>query len=215
VAATVMVAAEMAAEMAVMGASNQRPGDRCEWISGSGPTTALLNLVFMLLLCIGTVGCGPDSGYSGRVAAGELDRNLTLFADLDGRSVVKIECTYLGKRPGDPERYSQSHDYQAIDTDFYRLEFFNLTADTVVVEHVDYRLEYGVMDGPDFATADSIVATWGTNRIPPLASIARNNNFVYSRRLRNTLFKRYRFRFQSDIEGDHRFFVEVPLVYLR
>jgi hypothetical protein len=218
------VATEVVAVMEVVGTvaamEADYPAGLNTWISvGVGSNRVLLRsgLISCLLFCLtlSLVSYGSEQGYSEQVARGTRSRNLTLVAEYEQRPVLRITCEYVGKAPGDPGRYRNSHDYRAIDTDFYRIDLHNLTNEEIMVEGVSYRLEYGRFHGQPYATAESIESTWGSNRIQALSSLSRANNFVYARKTPNTLFKLYQFRFADSSDGKRSFSAEVPLVYLR
>lgn len=141
-----------------------------------------------------------------------IERNYTKLVEVDGQTALKIECEYVGKKPGDPGRYVSDHDYQSIDTDFYRITIENVTDMDFVMERVEYRLVSGPMKGRQSASAGSIKRTWGTNVVPANSQISRANNMVWSKSKRDSLFKTYYF----NVEGQHELIpAEIRLVYQR
>jgi len=218
VVATVVATVVVAETVAVMGAdfpAELNTRNSTGVCSKGGTLRSRLISCLLFCLTLAPVSYGSDQGYSEQVAQGTRSRNLMLVAEYEQRPVLRITCEYVGKAPGDPGSYRNSHDYRAIDTDFYRIELHNLTSEEIIVEGVSYRLEYGRFRGQPYATAASIESTWGSNRIQALSSLSRANNFVYSRMTPNTLFKSYQFRFADSSDGKRSFSAEVPLVYLR
>lgn len=160
---------------------------------------------FIGLIGIVLSGCGSSSA----------SRDYTKVVRVEGRNVLKITCEYVGKRPGEPSSYVNNHDFRRIDTDFYRLTFENLTDSDVFIEGVAYRMETGSTKGLQFASADSIRNTWGTNIVPQKSSISRANNMVWSKSRRNALIKTYSFRIPTR-DGSHEIVEsEISLVYKR
>ncbi len=174
----------------------------CHWPSWT--LQVYLRCLLSSLLVTVLLGCGTSSST----------RNYTKVVEVEGRTILKITCEYVGKRPGDPSTYVGSHDYQITDTDFYRLTMVNLTDDDVVIERVAYRMKTGPTKGLRFASAESIQKTWGTNVVPANSSISRANNLVWSKSQRNTLLKTYTFRIEGS-DSSHEFVSEVALVYKR
>jgi len=154
-------------------------------------------------------GCGEREGD--RIA----DRTFTKVVQCEGRPVLRIDCEYVGKRPGDPDSYRTNHDYRKVDTDFCRITMENLTDDDIGIDGVTYRLEDGPVHGAQSASADSIKRTWGTNIIPARSKVSRANNMVWSKPAQNTLIKTYSFRIPTTGDGQKTFTAEVPLVYNR
>lgn len=172
---------------------------------------ALRNSIFrrhivVVLFVVGVtsaIGCSPT------------ERNHIETVSLGGKPVLKITCHYVGKKPGDPKTYQNSHDYRRIDTDFYRITMDNLTDVDIVLMRVDYRMQKGSILGSQTASAESIKRTWGTNIIPARSSISRANNLVWSKSSKNALLKTYYFEFETANGNTQTFSAEVPLVYNR
>lgn len=141
-----------------------------------------------------------------------VERNYTKVVKVDGQTALRIECQYVGKQPGDPSSYVSEHEFQKIDTDFYRITIENLTDKDVVIERVEYRLETGPVRGRKSASADSIKQTWGTNIVPAKSRISRANNMVWSRSSRNSLIKTYYFQVPGSRKSIQ---AEIRLVYQR
>ncbi|HIE97275.1 MAG TPA: hypothetical protein EYQ63_09735 [Fuerstia sp.] len=158
-----------------------------------------------LLVCSLTchaLGCSNSS----------VERNYTKIVEVDGRAAMRIQCEYVGKQPGDPSTYVAEHDFEKIDTDFYRITIENLTDKDFVIERVQYRLETGPVRGHKSASADSIKRTWGTNIVPAKSRISRANNMVWSTSSRNSLLKTYYFQVPGSRESIQ---AEIHLVYQR
>lgn len=169
--------------------------------------------LFVIALVLGAVsGCDAPSRH-GQAALSE--RNFSRVVDLDGQPTLRVSCDYVGKTPGDPAGYISGHDYRRVDTDFYRLTLENLSANPLIMERVDYRLETGPIRGEQAADATSLRRTWGTNVIAPGARISRGNNMVWSKASRDRLWKTYQFRSDDGGKSDRTFAVAVPLVYRR
>jgi hypothetical protein len=162
--------------------------------------------ILVVLFVVGvssTIGCSPT------------ERNHIETVSLGGKPVLTITCQYVGKTPGDPTTYQNSHDYRSIDTDFYRITMDNLTDVDIVIKRVDYRMRKGPTLGSQTASAESIKRTWGTNIVAAKSSISRANNLVWSKSGRNALLKTYHFEFETASGNTQTFSAEVPLVYNR
>lgn len=173
------------------------------WSSVTASAMCFVLCLFSAAPC----GCGRSTSLS--------DRNFTRTIKFQGEPTIKIDCEYVGKRPGDPSNFVSNHDYRKIDTDFYRLTMENLTDQDIVIERVEFRMEKGPMRGPKSVGPESIRKTWGTNTIPAASSISRANNMAWSTKRENRFLKTYHFRFASDEQIDNTFTAEVPLVYNR
>ncbi|AUB81911.1 hypothetical protein THSYN_13720 [Candidatus Thiodictyon syntrophicum] len=169
--------------------------------------------LLVLALVLGPASaCDAQSGPS---QAALSERNFSRVVDLDGQPTLRVSCEYVGKTPGDPADYISGHDYRRVDTDFYRLTLENLSANPLIIERVDYRLETGSITGEQAADATSLRRTWGTNVIAPGARISRGNNMVWSKASRNRLWKTYQFRIDDEDKSNRTFAVAVSLVYRR
>jgi len=175
----------------------------CHWSSRA--FRVYLRCLLPCLMMTVPLGCGASSST----------RNYTKIVEVEGRTVLEITCEYVGKQPGAPSSYISSHDYQSTDTDFYRLTIVNLTDTDVVIERVAYRMKTGPTKGLQFASAESIQKTWGTNIVPANSSISRANNLVWSKSKRNTLLKTYTFRIGGSDSSHELVDSEIALVYKR
>ena len=161
-------------------------------------------------LIVGVVGmiggCGGPS---------EIQRDFTRTVTVQGRDLLKIDCQYLGKSPGEPDKYQSSHDYRTIDTDFYQMAFTNLTDQEIHIAGIAYRMAEGPLRSLSHATKDSIKQNWGTTIIPAQGTISHPNGFVWAKGRQNRMIKTYSFRTQ-DAEGKPLTFQEeVSLWYAR
>lgn len=142
-------------------------------------------------------------------------RNFTRTVKVEGQDVLKIDCQYVGKSPGEPKTYQSQHDYRSIDTDFYRLSFTNLTDQEIQLSGISYHMAKGPTKGRSQATQESIKRTWGTTTIRPHETISHPNGFVWAKGQQNRLIKTYSFRTKDSKGNPKTFQEEVSLWYSR
>ena len=133
------------------------------------------------------------------------EREYTVTVSDNNKPILSVGIEYQGKAPYGNEVIK--HNWKAVDTDFYRETFKNLSGSNISIKEVKYFLEHGQLHTPRIKGEKKIKMTYGTTLIKTNESLFRNNAWVWAKR-ENILHRIFVFKY-DDQEID----VDIPLVY--
>ncbi|MCF6204447.1 MAG: hypothetical protein L3J59_12410 [Methylococcaceae bacterium] len=133
------------------------------------------------------------------------EREYTVTVSDNNKPILSVGIEYQGKAPKGNELIK--HNWKAVDTDFYRETFKNLSGSSIGIKEVKYFLDHGQLHTPRIKGGKKIKMTYGTTLIKANELLFRNNAWVWAKR-ENILHRMFVFTYDNqEIE------VDIPLVY--
>lgn len=168
----------------------------------------------MLAAVLVLAGCSNSDQVMGNIEYtwNEDGRSYTaIVRDDEDNDMMKLKCTYVGKKPEKPVDTVIRRDWKTEDTDFYHYTLENLINQEIELINVSFRLKHGKGGKVyDTKTQAAIDKDWGGHLIQPKETLTRRNAWVWGKAKENVLHKIYTAR-----AGGKSFQVDTQLVYKR
>ena len=148
--------------------------------------------IFLMILCLSVLAIGSTAfaQKDKTPVPTNLKRNHDHHLIVNGQSWVSIIHEYIGKKPGKDYRFK--HDYNKIDTDFYKWTLVNHTPYTLEFlsmrtwperETGNVKIELNKTDGKQTKTSVTtldLTKAWKQNKIPGNKTWTRQDFYYYS-----------------------------------
>lgn len=160
----------------------------------------LLIVIILMFSC----GCNPE----------EKHRSYQEVIEMIPDQFLKIHLEYIGKSP-DESRWTKSHDFVSLDTDFYNLTLMNQSDFNFRLLSCAYTLKKGDNKNmKSFYSAQELEEIWHGGTIFAGESKTKFNSYTHSKKFSsNVLYKKYTFELQVEPNSSITNSFVVPFLY--